>query len=610
MAQPPTASISQLIANVKANLKRLHAARDRQSLNDFSSRLPLSLSPSTVVKTMASATVPSVSRYTTRTLDQEIDAVAICLDHPNYMIVGTYSLVKRDAPTSYAGQTRQGSLRVMTVASTFAPTYAGMLPPGLDRVDLPCAVLDAHFHPADPTLLGVATSNASVNFYRFVVRADVLGRRVTTRLLPLGSVRVSEDDEHGLTPLITQFSWFEEVRRKGTRDVDDVLIVALAAVTSFGETRVVRLNIPAVRDVSDHRVGGDVVATRTSCDVVHRHELEAWTVASINLLQFHPFNDNTEAHHHDGVVGGSIGGKRLILSGGDDSALIASCISPSPAMPFQSDEEAFEATQMWKDRRNHTAGVVAILPLRPPPPLPPPPPPHRGALATEKDLMLPQRPIPLLTGSYDEFLRVFEIDPHSYRASLKTELRLDGGVWRLKVLDQYTTDADINTADDAKGGRAYHHQQQPQQQQQRHHHHHHHHHHHYHYLVLASLMHAGAAIIRIAYAAGSGAPGSEPHSEGTWTITPLMTFSAGHESMVYCCDARLENASQTEGDRNDAYMGVGTGSETKDSNMLMDGATKVTEPPTYTVVSTSFYDMKICTWSFVDEFKLQARAYS
>ncbi|KIW69708.1 hypothetical protein, variant 2 [Phialophora macrospora] len=512
---------------------------------------------------MESPDGPSISKYTTRTLDQEIDTVAICPLHPDYMIVGTYSLVKKDTPTSYAGQSREGSLRVMTVSSSFTPSYAGMLPPRLDRVDLPCAVLDVHFHPADPTLLGVATSNASVYFYRFVVRGDVLGRRVTTRLLPLGSVRISEDDEHGLTPLITQFSWFEETRRKGTRGVDDVMIVALAATTTFGETSVVRLRIPAVRDVNDHRVDGTDVAIRSSCDVVHKHDLEAWSVATINF----------DASRDTEVVDN---GQRLILSGGDDSAVVATSISP--ATPFQSDEGAFEASRLWKDRRNHTAGVVAILPLTPPPA-----PCVTLEKEKEKDPMLPQQPIPLLTGSYDEFLRIFEIDAQSYRASLKTELRLNGGVWRLKVLDEYTTSTSVNINPDERGGRG------PQQ---------------HHYLVLASLMHAGAAIIRISYTAGGGTPSAAPHGEATWTITPLATFSAGHESMVYCCDARLENGNQSEGGRNDTDVGFGNG----DGNRVTKRDTKVTEPPTYTIVSTSFYDMKICTWAFVDEFKFEAHA--
>jgi diphthamide biosynthesis protein 7 len=528
----------------------------------------------------------SISKYTTRTLDQEIDTVAICPLHSDYMIVGTYSLIKKDTPTSYAGQTRQGSLRVMTVSSSFTPTYVGMLPPRLDRVDLPCAVLDVHFHPADPTLLGVATSNASVYFYRFVVRGDVLGRRVTTRLLPLGNVRISEDDEHGLTPLTTQFSWFEEARRKGTRGVDDVMIVALAATTSFGETSVARLRIPAVRDVSDHRVDGHDGAIRSSCDVVHRHDLEAWSVASIN---FNPSKDTEEADN------GSGGGQRLILSGGDDSAVVASCISP--ATPFRSDEGTLEATRLWKDRKNHAAGVVAILPLTPPPP-PPPAPGHtlEKEKEKEKNAMLPQtKTTPLLTGSYDEFLRIFEIDTQSYRASLKTELRLNGGVWRLKVLDMYTTVTDVNITPDERGSR------ECQQ---------------HHYLVLASLMHAGAVIIRISYTEEAGTPGSAPHGEGTWTITPLATFSAGHESMVYCCDARLENGNQSEGSRNDTYLGIGNrdgngdGDGNWSGNRGMKGDTKVTEPPTYTIVSTSFYDMKICTWTFLDEFKFQAQASS
>ncbi|KIV81943.1 hypothetical protein PV11_04090 [Exophiala sideris] len=447
--------------------------------------------------------------YTTRTAEQEVDTVAICPTNPDYMIIGTYSLVKKDDLRDYEAQTRRGTIQVMTVAPEFKPLYAGMLPPQLDMISFPSAVLDIHFHPTDGTLLGVATSNAHVYFFRFIKHGDVLGRRVITKLLPLGSVRVSEDDEHGLTALVTQFTWFPEMRKYGVLGISDVQYVSFGATTSFGETKIISTSVPLIKDLFDERANQPPSELPITITDIHKHDLEAWTVAAVTLRSATETQDNSIF--------------RMILSGGDDSALIASavnlpCNSSQPSSPSisSSDESGPTALPLWKDRRNHTAGVVAILPL----------PSNDG----------PRIPHPrktVITGSYDEYLRVFELDTKTHHAVWQTELRLAGGVWRLKVLDQYTTPTKGDIDD-------------------------------HHSLILVSLMHGGAAVLRLTYSADSL----------SWTITPLMTFRAGHESMVYCCDARLETGPE----------GIA---------------------PTYTVVSTSFYDMKICTWKFVDHFKAQ-----
>ncbi|KIW89035.1 uncharacterized protein Z519_10520 [Cladophialophora bantiana CBS 173.52] len=486
--------------------------------------------------------------YSSRTVDQDVDTVAICPLHPEYMIIGTYSLLKKDEPCDYNGQTRRGSLQVTTVMSTFKPRYAGMLPPSLDRVDFPCAVLDTHFHPSDSTLLGVATSNATVHFFRFTMHGDVLGRRVITKLLPLGTVRVAENDEHGLVPLVTQFTWFPETRTHGVAGISDVVDVGFAATTSFGDARVVRISVPAVKDLFDERADQPPQAlVPISNDIVHKHELEAWTVAVLDL----------GSSSWDGNRCTS----RVILSGGDDSALIASSASPStitthPSAPNSTslspcDTLSLNAMPLWKDRRSHTAGVVSILPL--------PPATVRSGNGGENRRDI----IPLATGSYDEYIRLFEIDTQTYRASFKAELRVDGGVWRLKVLDQYST------------------RREGQAQLQ------------HHTLVLASLMHAGAAIIRITRTTVT----SSSSQGDTWTITPVTIFRAGHESMVYCCDARLENGN-TNGSSQD---------QTQKGREQAGEGSRARAAPAYTIVSTSFYDMKICTWKFVDHLKAQSR---
>ena len=529
-------SISQLMAKVKANITRYRAEQTRQT-STAGSQVTIKTSRSTIIKSMeASKTLDT--EYTTRVLNQEIDTVAICPAHNEYMIIGTYSLVQNGEPTNYAGQARRGSLQVMTVNPAFKPKYAGMLPPQLDRVDFPCAVLDIHFHPSDWTLLGVATSNAHIYFYRFIVQGDVLGRRVITKLLLLGNVRVAQNDEYGLTPLVTQFTWLSELRTHGVKGVDDVIDVGFAAVTSFGEVKVVKLSIPAVKDMFDERVESNLEPLVNVNEVVHKHDLEAWTIAAINA---HNSQDASSDDH------------KVILSGGDDSALVASTIkSASPsnspsADPF--DTRTLNANVLWRDRRSHTAGVVAILPLSP---LHLP----TGARADQTRGL-----VPILTGSYDEYLRLFELDTTTNRATLKTELRLNGGVWRLKCLDEYSTG-----------------ESEGKYQLQT--------------LILASLMHAGAAILRITWTASDV-------KTWTWEITPVTTFQGGHESMVYCCDARLE-ACADEPDNGEKAVVASQDGRGGDKALPAKWT-----PSIYTIVSTSFYDMKICRWRFVDEYKIQ-----
>lgn len=544
-------SINELMEKVKASIEKYKAERGNRP------RLSLS------VLRMADAEIA----FTSRTADQEVDTVEICPEHPEYMIIGTYSLLKKDDPCDYIGQMRRGTIQVMPVLSTFKPKYAGMLPPQLDKAALPCAVLDIHFHPSDGSLLGVATSNAQMHFYRFVKHGDVLGRRVITKLIPLGKAAVAEKDEFGLTPLVTQFTWFPEIRSHGVSGISDVQDISFAITTSFGDTKVIKTSIPAIKDLFDARLDQPLEPLDINSTDIHKHDLEAWTVAMIPLRS---------SMDDEGAPSKDFGSEyRMILSGGDDSALIASAIDqpiihPS-ALTSPSDTPSITVMPLWKDRRSHNAGVVAIIPL------------PRLAIPNDNGLEPTREIIPLVTGSYDEFLRVYEIDPRTYRATFKTELRLNGGVWRLKVLDEYdtTTTAAAPASKDAGSGPLTGIGQPPHSTTstttlQRPHH----------VLLLASLMHAGAAILRLTYSPRS--------ADEKWTITREASFRAGHESMVYSCDATrvVDNNTTTA-------ASASVDEESSISHAAMSGA-----PPEYTVVSTSFYDNKICTWQFVDRGKL------
>ena len=477
------------------------------------------------------AAVPEPPHYTSRDLSDPIAAVEICPAYPDYMIVGTYALLKRGEPEASVGQIRNGSISVVPLATGFKPAYPGQVAPFLDEKCLNAAVLDIHFHPSDDTLFGVATSDAKVAFFRLRKRADILARRVEMHLLHLGSIEVSRPDKHGEIPLITSFCWmpgFLTKARTGRPDVDDFYTVSLTASISNGDVKWIRAMIPAASSSKEDRLSTDtnLLASAT----LERHTEEAWTVAATTISAT---NDNT----------GDVQ-KILILSGGDDSALnatsatlisrvdqVASAGTPNKALSAQenvySPDSAiytpslltFTPQHLWTDRKTHTAGVVAILPLPPPP----------GASETPTT-------IPILTGSYDEHIRLFLLGTTSptLKRSLLLEKKLGGGVWRLKLMHSSTS----RTKDDTT-------------------------------LILASCMHGGVRILRLTYTptTTSASPASDASS---WHLTVLAKFTKGHESMNYGSDFRAER--DEDGKRTDEY----------------------------TVVSTSFYDKAVCVWKFVD----------
>ena len=106
-----------------------------------------------------------------------------------------------------------------------------------------------------------------------------------------------------------------------------------------------------------------------------------------------------------------------LYSGGDDSALCRHQLSVRPTsesvndsnLPFDNEYE-FQAS--LHDTKSHMAGVTAILPLEPI---------YRGEQL-------------LLTGSYDEYIRLLLPINGSPRPKLMAEQRLNGGVWRLSIL--------------------------------------------------------------------------------------------------------------------------------------------------------------------------------
>ncbi|KAL9114122.1 MAG: hypothetical protein Q9227_001894 [Pyrenula ochraceoflavens] len=101
----------------------------------------------------------------------------------------------------------------------------------------------------------------------------------------------------------------------------------------------------------------------------------------------------------------------LLFTGGDDLAFNAHLLPPSK---HWQDPEV-QAIEAWSDTRTHGAGVTSILPLD-----------HFFPTPTH---------FVLLTGSYDESIRLFTITTTpAPKKTLEAEHPLGGGVWRLKQL--------------------------------------------------------------------------------------------------------------------------------------------------------------------------------
>lgn len=212
----------------------------------------------------------------------------------------------------------------------------------------------------------------------------------------------------------------------------------MAVTTASGTVLLVR--------VHDDYQGLDVVE-----DAILKHSLEAWVVA------FSPPPSPPEIPQHPLTT---------IFSGGDDSALKYTTFSPPSSDPH--DEAQIPTPPVTL--RDHTAGVTSILPL----PLP--------------------LPVPVvLTGSYDDALRVFALAP-ARPAKLLAERNLGGGVWRLNMIGAPRVSPD---------GRWWE------------------------VSVLASCMHAGTRVLRVR--------GESSGDGGTARVDVLGRFEE-HASMNYGSD--------------------------------------------------------------------------
>ncbi|MCJ1399352.1 hypothetical protein MMC11_002554 [Xylographa trunciseda] len=199
----------------------------------------------------------------------------------------------------------------------------------------------------------------------------------------------------------------------------------------------------------------DYEKTPSTRVVQEAHSLEAWTVSWSYL-------DDTS-------------NECLLYSGGDDSGIRA--FLPEQLSNRIKDNDDDDRSSMspiasaW-NTKIHGAGVTAILPLM-----------------SSK----PSTTQTILTGSYDEYIRVLTLNPRGVWKVL-AEKRLGGGVWRLKHISNLEDNGIPSPTESS-------------------------------FYVLASCMHAGARVLEICQA-----------GDETWSVKVMYKFEE-HESMNYGSDA-------------------------------------------------------------------------
>ena len=157
-----------------------------------------------------------------------------------------------------------------------------------------------------------------------------------------------------------------------------------------------------------------------------------------------------------------------LVSGGDDSVLCGYPLHAEPIDDGRSHE--YDIDDARRDKTTHTAGVTALLPLVP------------GFHSTQL----------LLTGSYDDHVRLLWLEHDHAQTGIAVEKELGGGVWSLRQLYYSGPKDDLGPL----------------------------------YLVLASCMHAGPKLLMV-----------QRNEDEEWEIN-VVAKNVEHESMNYASAGR------------------------------------------------------------------------
>lgn len=244
---------------------------------------------------------------------------------------------------------------------------------------------------------------------------------------------------------------------------DDVLFLSCSWHPSNAEVVAITTSAGKVYVLN---LSGDYMSVVQGQDPVLTHTLEVWCVA------LSPWPS---------AIADSSPETFTLYSGADDSTMqCLSCAVVNSSCEDQAGAPAVYIRYPAVKIPGHTAGVTAILPL---------------------PINLSDGLSVVLTGSYDEFLRVYAIQPPettmgARKFRLLAERCLGGGVWRLKLVDVEERSSRTQS---------------------------------WRVRVLASCMHAGAMIVEVR--------GQADDRDGHYQVQILGLFDE-HKSMNYGSDSR------------------------------------------------------------------------
>ena len=420
----------------------------------------------------------SIERYQELLISEPPSCVQFWPEDPYYFVLGTYKLETnlRDRANPVTGspkpltKVKSGSIRLFqTVSDTILQEVNESRKYLVDA-----AVFDLQFSPSEKDLFAISTSNGMVITIKIVWGDEVPHFEIMREFFTKYHESVS----------ITCLTWLPERS------------CAIAAATDRGEVVIFNPHensdnvvVPChseetwclcwynrtVRRLPPHEATEEApfVGSNEDGPRIFEHPL----YQKGGLEKEWPFVDVGQKLVEDGS---SISHKLLLASGGDDSRLvvsrIGSMVTRGDVLPRRDLDESHHLQDLYydwsTDSKTHKAGVTAIV--------------HIGF-----DI--------LVTGSYDEHIRVVEAERRSRKCKLYAEEKVGGGVWQLRIID----------GPHIKGEGPWYSSNGKEIM----------------VTFLASCMHEGAKIVEI-----------QRTPAGIWTIEVKLHFGEVHQSMVYACD--------------------------------------------------------------------------
>ncbi|KAJ5118745.1 hypothetical protein N7448_010453 [Penicillium atrosanguineum] len=302
-------------------------------------------------------------------LDQPPSCLEFCPEIPDHFVVGTYLLSETKKDNGEIQQSKTGSVQLWKL-DPITDTLTQV-----QRLVLPYAVFDLHFHPRDRSKFAIASSTGAVALF------SVTTESTQPTINQIWTKQVHEDSSiPALFLAWTPENWFSQTKTDGF------------AVT-FSDSRTVVFGTEG--DLSEV----DKITEWGAFEA--KQMIEVWFVA-LAAMQ----GETTEKKD---II-------PFMFTGNDFGSLHTRRFEQHGMEPRDPEEPLAPMLLEHDDRaRHHTAGVTSILPL----PVP----------------MVDDAPV-LLTGSYDEGVRVYHA---TRRGEVLAEEGLGGGVWRLQLLNSTET---------------------------------------------------------------------------------------------------------------------------------------------------------------------------